>query len=90
MFLPLLLLCLSTGVILAVTAAGVVCEQSIQQYKQDYLKKKVSVQDVGAKGIGLIAKVCSASLYKTNMLDFGCACAIECRWNTVESPSTSF
>lgn len=48
-------------------------EQSIQRYRHEYLKKKVSVQDVGAKGIGLVAKVRVAPLCETSALGFGCA-----------------
>ena len=35
-------------------------EQRIQKHKQEHLRKKVGIKDVGAKGIGVVAKVCAA------------------------------
>lgn len=35
----------------------VVAEQKIQRYKQEYMRRKVCIKDVGPKGIGLVAKV---------------------------------
>lgn len=32
-------------------------EQKIQRYKQEFLRRKVCIKDVGPKGIGLVAKV---------------------------------